>query len=415
MKKKRFLSAILSAALGIACVATPFSQKAGYIAVNELTADAADEFYTTPDGYRYKIDAINRTASFTGYFSYGEELVIPPTITAVINNSYEVECTVTNFEIGSLYVASEEYSHGYITQIKKITIPGTIKNIGHYFLQDFYDDGWYSLEEIIVEEGVETLDSYAFDVRHPTKITLPSTITNIHTYAFSDSFVKDGVLYGYSGNIAESFAKYKGIPFVSLGSAPSQTSTASATTTTTTTTVTSEITTTTTAVSPTLPDLEISASAITLEEGEQYTITANQSDLTYRSNNTDVAVVSKKGVVTAIGEGTALISVINDDGDVAQLKVTVTSLAQQTTTAATTTTTRTTTTASFNDDYIAGDCNNDARFNVADLVTLQKWLLGDPDIELGNWRAANFCEDNRLDVFDICLMRRALLLSYYGY
>jgi hypothetical protein len=58
-----------------------------------------------------------------------------------------------------------------------------------------------------------------------------------------------------------------------------------------------------------------------------------------------------------------------------------------------------------------GDVNADGVFNVADVVLLQKWLLGVPDTKLANWKAGNFYSDNRLDVFDLCLMKRELLKS----
>ena len=58
-----------------------------------------------------------------------------------------------------------------------------------------------------------------------------------------------------------------------------------------------------------------------------------------------------------------------------------------------------------------GDVNADGVFNVADVVLLQKWLLGVPDTKLANWKTGNFCSDNRLDVFDLCLMKRELLKS----
>jgi len=58
---------------------------------------------------------------------------------------------------------------------------------------------------------------------------------------------------------------------------------------------------------------------------------------------------------------------------------------------------------------IIGDVNADGAFNVADVGLLQKWLLAVPDTKLANWRAGNFCNDNRLDVFDLCLMKRELL------
>ena len=58
---------------------------------------------------------------------------------------------------------------------------------------------------------------------------------------------------------------------------------------------------------------------------------------------------------------------------------------------------------------VTGDVNSDGKFNIADVVLLQKWLLTVPDIQLADWRAADINGDERLNVFDLCLMRRALL------
>ncbi len=56
-----------------------------------------------------------------------------------------------------------------------------------------------------------------------------------------------------------------------------------------------------------------------------------------------------------------------------------------------------------------GDVNDDGEFNAADVVLLQKWLLGSADAKLINWKAADFCNDNVLNVFDLCLMRESLI------
>ena len=58
---------------------------------------------------------------------------------------------------------------------------------------------------------------------------------------------------------------------------------------------------------------------------------------------------------------------------------------------------------------ISGDVNTDGQFNVSDVVLLQKWLLAVPDIHLADWKAADLCEDDRLNVFDLCLMKRTLV------
>lgn len=55
---------------------------------------------------------------------------------------------------------------------------------------------------------------------------------------------------------------------------------------------------------------------------------------------------------------------------------------------------------------VTGDVNCDGEFSIADIVLLQKWLLAAPDTRLPGWEAADFCTDGRLDVFDLCLMKR---------
>lgn len=58
---------------------------------------------------------------------------------------------------------------------------------------------------------------------------------------------------------------------------------------------------------------------------------------------------------------------------------------------------------------VTGDVNADGSCTVADLVTLQKWLLADPDAKLSDWNAADLNNDKRLDMFDLCLMRGLLV------
>lgn len=62
-------------------------------------------------------------------------------------------------------------------------------------------------------------------------------------------------------------------------------------------------------------------------------------------------------------------------------------------------------------EYLRGDVNADGFFNISDVVLLQKWLLATPYTNLANWKAADLCEDGRLNVFDLCLMKRELISS----
>lgn len=94
-----------------------------------------------------------------------------------------------------------------------------------------------------------------------------------------------------------------------------------------------------------------------------------------------------------------------------QTTTTETTTSAETTTTYTTTIseTETTTGTTETSDFLRGDCNHDGSFNVSDVVLLQKWLLAVPDTHLADWKAADLCEDGRLDVFDLCLMKRELL------
>ena len=58
---------------------------------------------------------------------------------------------------------------------------------------------------------------------------------------------------------------------------------------------------------------------------------------------------------------------------------------------------------------VEGDVNADGHFTVADAVLFQKWLLGDAEVKLENWQAADFCKDEKLDVFDFCIMKHELI------
>lgn len=124
---------------------------------------------------------------------------------------------------------------------------------------------------------------------------------------------------------------------------------------------------------------------IVLQNGEQYALSVPNSGYTFKSNNTNVAVVSPKGMITAVGEGEAIITIFDADFNTVQIKVTAIPVLS------------------------LGDCNGDGKFNVADAVLLQKWLLAVPDTHFADWRAADFTKDNRLDVFDLCLMKRELI------
>ena len=53
--------------------------------------------------------------------------------------------------------------------------------------------------------------------------------------------------------------------------------------------------------------------------------------------------------------------------------------------------------------------NADGVFNITDVVMMQKWLLAIPDATLADWKAGDLYQDDIINVFDLCLMRRKLI------
>lgn len=60
------------------------------------------------------------------------------------------------------------------------------------------------------------------------------------------------------------------------------------------------------------------------------------------------------------------------------------------------------------DEGCKGDVNKDGKINIADLVVLQKWLVGNGD-SLGCWQLADICDDNQIDAFDMIMLRKLLI------
>ena len=103
---------------------------------------------------------------------------------------------------------------------------------------------------------------------------------------------------------------------------------------------------------------------------------------------------------------------------------TTTTTTKATTTKATTTTTKATTAASASATTTAtttvitekppvntGDINADGKVNLADVVLLQKWLLGIPETKLADCQAGDLYTDGVLNGFDLCLLRHTVTSS----
>lgn len=89
--------------------------------------------------------------------------------------------------------------------------------------------------------------------------------------------------------------------------------------------------------------------------------------------------------------------------------VTTTTTTKATTNTTTAAATSTTTATATEPPVISGDINADGKTNLADVVLLQKWLLGFPETKLANWQAGDLNADRILNGFDLCLLRNNMI------
>lgn len=122
-----------------------------------------------------------------------------------------------------------------------------------------------------------------------------------------------------------------------------------------------------------------------LRNGDQYTLDYPDEAFTFASNNAKVAVVSKSGVITAVGEGEAIITLLAADNNAIQVKLKVLPV------------------------MIQGDINLDGEVTIADAVLLHKWLLTVPGTNLPDWEAGDMNGDGELNAVDLTLLKRKLL------
>ena len=102
------------------------------------------------------------------------------------------------------------------------------------------------------------------------------------------------------------------------------------------------------------------------------------------TSDTASSATSSSNVITAVKDGSANITISNNG---TSSKITV----------------------NVEKPFELGDVNRDGEVNVADAVILQKWLLVVPNTRLPDWKLCDLCEDGRIDVFDLCLLKRKLI------
>ncbi|MBR0511323.1 MAG: glycoside hydrolase family 9 protein [Ruminococcus sp.] len=61
----------------------------------------------------------------------------------------------------------------------------------------------------------------------------------------------------------------------------------------------------------------------------------------------------------------------------------------------------------------SGDVDASGEFNISDVVIFQKWLLGYKNYPIADWKAADFCADGKLDIFDLTHMKKELVKNSF--
>jgi len=105
-------------------------------------------------------------------------------------------------------------------------------------------------------------------------------------------------------------------------------------------------------------------------------------DIQFFSSDSTIASVSKQGVVTANATGnTSVNAYVGEAILVCQVNVR----------------------------EVKGDINGDSKFNVQDLITLQKLFYASDDIDQSAATLADFNNDGKINIIDICLMKSDLI------
>lgn len=101
---------------------------------------------------------------------------------------------------------------GFACNDAKIVIPSIIDGLEVSGIDESAFDG-YSLKSVIISEGVESLDWFAFrNCASLSSITIPNSVTSIGYSAF-DGTAKGLTIYCHEGSFAERYAKSYGIAY----------------------------------------------------------------------------------------------------------------------------------------------------------------------------------------------------------
>ena len=164
----------------------------------------------------------------------------------------------------------------------------------------------------------------------------------------------------------------------------------------------------------------VTPSDVSVKVGETKDLTVDQTGCDFKSDDESIASVSKDGTITGVKEGKTTITVTNKDGKSTTVTVTVTAATttEATTTSANdTTTTATETTASGATTTVApnaaniGDVNLDGVVDLADCITVNKYLADVIVLSDIAQKNADVDRDNNVGDKDVSYLMKFVLNS----
>jgi hypothetical protein len=181
---------------------------------------------------------------------YPEHIVLSKGITSISNWGFgcmtgeeddplNFNCIIKTVEIPNTVKTIGEAAFWNCTNLTKVNIPVSVKTIGKSAFGDckklksvtipenvkiieeglFY--GCTSLEKVALNNCVEKIQSYAFgNCRNLKEITIPKSVEKIgkEAFGYKDYRVpmKDFVIKGYKGTVAEKYAEENGFKFIAI-------------------------------------------------------------------------------------------------------------------------------------------------------------------------------------------------------
>ena len=240
-----------------------------------------------------------RNATFSGCSSL-EELTIPSTITSLGENVFSGCVSLKSMVIPDSVTEIGASTFSNCSNLEEVKLPQNLNRISANLFR--YCD---SIETVVIPNGVIAVDDTAFaDCMNLKSVTFPNTISTsenegsgIGSRIFSNS--PKVVASVIEGSLAHTYMRRNGYNFTLI----------------------------TTGINLDKPELtlNVNESSKYVAILSPYTI-ANNTSLTWKSSNPDVATVDANGVVTGISEGKATITVRNSNGLSASSEVTVTNI-----------------------------------------------------------------------------------------